>query len=123
MVNVLAAELRGRGWVCSASRSDSGNWVLFLCRPDGSQRRNLTATPDRNEFAPQFSRDGRKLLYRRLTRAESIEGNRYGEQGELGIANSDGSDPKTLGQPGQFAWPHGSADGRQNAGRSLTDIS
>jgi Tol biopolymer transport system component len=119
----LAAEVRDRGWICYASRSDSGDWDLFLCRPDGSLRRNLTTTPDRNEFAPQFSRDGRKLLYRRLSRAESIDGNRYGEQGELVIAKSDGSEPKTLGQPGEFPWATWSADGRQIACLSLKGIS
>ena len=46
--------------------SEIGDWDLFLCRPDGSQPRNITQTPDYNDFAPQFSRDGRRLLYRRI---------------------------------------------------------
>ncbi len=122
-VQRLAAEVRGKGWVGYAARSDAGDWDLFLCRPDGSQRRHITATPDRNEFALQFSREGRKLLYRRLLRTESIDGNHYGTQGELVIANSDGTEPQALGPPGEFPWATWSPDGRQIACLSLKGIS
>ena len=37
---------------------------------------NLSRTPGFNEAAPQFSRDGSKLLYRRLKRDELVSGNR-----------------------------------------------
>jgi Tol biopolymer transport system component len=46
-----------------------------------------------------------------------------GEQGELVIANSDGSEPKILGQPGEFPWATWSPDGRQIACLSLKGIS
>jgi Tol biopolymer transport system component len=87
----LADEVRGKGWIVFPARSEQGDWDLFLMRPDGSRRRALTRTPEWNEAAPQFSRDGKRLLYRRLKRAEKIEGNRYGEQGALVVANSDGT--------------------------------
>ena len=44
---------------------EGGDWDLFVCRPDGTSLRNITRTPRSNEAAPQFSRDGRKMLYRR----------------------------------------------------------
>jgi len=119
----LALEVRGKGWICYGARSDAGDWDLYLSRPDGSGRRNITKTPERNEFAPQFSRDGSKLIYRRISRRESIEGNRYGEQGELVLARSDGWDPATVGTAGEFPWATWSPDGRQLACLSLKGIS
>src|SRR5213594_411703 len=86
-VEGLAAEVRGKGWLVFAARSERGDWDLYLMRPDGSQRRALTRTAEWNEAAPQFSRDGSRLLYRRLKPAETIEGNGYGEQGALVVAN------------------------------------
>src|SRR5262245_31545461 len=77
-VDALAAEVHDKGWIVFPARSERGDWDLFLMRPDGSDRRSLTRTADWNEAAPQFSRDGKRLLYRRLKHAEKIEGNRYG---------------------------------------------
>src|SRR3954454_7496301 len=77
-VSRLAEEVRTRGWIVYSARSEQGDWDLFACPPDGSAVRNLTRTPGSNEAAPQLSRDGRKLLYRRLPRAETISGNQYG---------------------------------------------
>src|SRR5438876_12415425 len=108
----LAAEVRGKGWIVFPARSEQGDWDLFLMRPDGSQRRALTRTPECNEAAPQFSRDGRRLLYRRLKPAETIEGNRYGEQGALVVANSDGTNPRVLGEDGELPWARWSPDGQ-----------
>ena len=85
-VERLADEVRGKGWIVFSARSERGDWDLFACRPDGSERRNITNTPDFNEAAAQFSRDGRRLLFRRLPREEPISGNHYGTQGELIIA-------------------------------------
>jgi len=90
-VKLLSEEVRGKGWIVFCARSDMGDWDLFLCRPDGSNLRNITRTSEYNEAAPQFSRDGHRLLYRRLARDEQIDGNHYGTQGSLVIANSDGT--------------------------------
>ena len=38
----LASEVRTLGWIVSPARSDKGDWDLFLMRPDGSERRNIT---------------------------------------------------------------------------------
>jgi Tol biopolymer transport system component len=119
----LAAEVREKGWIVFSSRSDAGDWDLFLCRPDGSDLRNITRTPQYNEAAPQFSRDGRRLLYRRLPRSETISGNRYGEQGQLVFANSDGTDAEVYGEGGQYPWASWSPDGKQIACLSIKGIS
>src|ERR1044071_3278686 len=75
----LAAEVRDKGWIAYGARAEHGDWDLFLSRPDGSDARPLTRTPEFNEFTPQFSRDGRKLLYRRVPKSEAIDNNRHGE--------------------------------------------
>src|SRR2546428_14147868 len=98
----LATEVRGKGWIVFSARSEQGDSDLFLMRPDGTQKYALTQTPEWNESAPQFSRDGTRLLYRRLKRDEAISGNRYGEQGSLVAANSDGTDARVLGAEGEL---------------------
>ncbi|MCI0534439.1 MAG: hypothetical protein L0Z50_04360 [Verrucomicrobiales bacterium] len=118
----LADEIRGKGWIVFPARSEQGDWDLFLMRPDGSKRRALTQTPEWNEAAPQFSRDGSRLLYRRLKRAETIEGNRYGEQGAPVVANSDGTGVRALGEDGQLPWASWSSDGREIATLSVKGI-
>jgi hypothetical protein len=68
----LAREVRDKGWIAYAARSDKGDWDLFLCRPDGSNVRNITHTPDANEGYPLFSRDGKRMLYRRIGDRKSV---------------------------------------------------
>ena len=111
----LAKEISGLGWIAFGARTDKGDWDLFVMRPDGSARRNLTNTPDNNEAAARFSPDGRKLLYRQLGKGEQIDGNRYGMQGQLVISNSDGSSPEVLGASGDFPWATWGPDGKQIA--------
>ena len=65
-IPALAAEVRSKGWIVYSARSEAGDWDLFLIRPDGSSRQNITNTPDHGEAAPRFSPNGRRLLYRRL---------------------------------------------------------
>ena len=109
----LAAEVRTQGWIAYGARSPRGDWDLFLCRPDGSGARPLTSTPGFSEFSPQFSRDGRRLLYRRVFPQEQLDNNRHGEQGELVLARADGTAPVVLGRPGELTWASFSPDGAQ----------
>ena len=122
-VKRLADEVHGQGWIAFSARSEKGDWDIFLCRPDGSHLRNITQTPEYNEFSPQFSRDGRRLLYRRIPRNEAIDNNHHGTQGELVFANSDGTDPKTFGGTGQYPWASWGPDGKQIACLSIKGIS
>ena len=118
----LAAEVRGKGWIIYPARSKEGDWDLYLMRPDGSHRRPLTSTPQWSEAWPQFSRDGSRLLYRQLKAGETISGNRYGEQGKLILANSDGTNPCVLGAEGELPWATWSPDGKEIATLSLKGI-
>jgi len=122
-VRALAEEVRSKGWIVFCARSEAGDWDLFLCRPDGSELRHLTRTAEFNEAAPQFSRNGRHLLYRRLPRSENIDGNRYGAQGQLVLADSDGSNAQALGASGEHPWASWSPDGTQMACLSIQGIS
>jgi len=99
----LAREVRSVGWIVFGARSEQGDWDIFLMRPDGSDRRNITNTPDFSEAWPRFSRDGRRLVYRRLARNETIRA-RQGMQGRLVFANSDGTDPVVFGKEHEFPW-------------------
>jgi Tol biopolymer transport system component len=118
----LIEEVRAKGWIVFSARSDRGDWDLAACRPDGSPLRFLTRTPGHNEFSPQFSRDQRRLLYRRVPRAETLDNNRHGEQGELVLANADASAPEVLGKPGELPWASWGPDGNQIASLSIKGI-
>lgn len=119
----LAEEVRPLGWVAFAARSPQGDWDIFLCRPDGSDLRNLTHTPNFNEAYPLFSRDGRRLLYRQLSREETINGNDYGAQGRLILADSNGAHAQPLGAEGEYPWASWSPDGNSIACLAVKGIS
>jgi len=111
----LAKEVHNLGWIVYGARTEKGDWDLFMMRPDGSDRRDITNTPDYNEAAARFSPDGGKLLYRRLAKGQTVDGNRYGLQGELVIANADGSNPQVFGKEGEYPWASWGPDGAQFA--------
>ncbi len=111
----LAKEVGGRGWIVYASRGENGTWDLFLMRPDGSQRRNITNTPDYEEGGPRFSPDGKKLLYRRFAKGTTIHHDLWGFQGCLMIAAPDGSKPVQIGGEREYPWASWSPDSEQIA--------
>jgi dipeptidyl aminopeptidase/acylaminoacyl peptidase len=119
----LAREVRGKGWIAFAARSPAGDWDLFLMRPDGSDRRNITSTPRLNEGLPRFSPDGRRLLWRRIPRDDTFDLNRHGMQGSAIIGASDGSGAEVLGKPGEYPWASWSPDGKSVACLSPRGIS
>ncbi len=108
----LAKEVHDKGWIVYGARSPQGDWDLFIMRPDGSDVRNLTNTPDFSEAAPRFSPDGKKLLYRRLPKKATIDHDNWGFQGGLIIAEPDGSKPEVIGADGDFPWASWSPDGK-----------
>lgn len=111
----LTEEVRDKGWIVFGARTPKGDWDLFLRRPDGSDRRNLTNTPAWNEGLPRFSPDGRRLLYRRIPAGDSFDNNRHGAQGELVLANADGSGAEVFGKDGEYPWASWSPDGTRLA--------
>jgi hypothetical protein len=112
-VGALATEVRSLGWVAYSARSPRGDWEIYAMRPDGSDVRNLTNSPDTEDFYPLFSRDGRQLLYRSMPRGQTVSGNDYGRQGRLMLARSNGAEAKALGGDGEWTWATWSPDGRQ----------
>ena len=116
-VAALAQEVRGKGWVVFSARTGekgTGNRDLFVMRTDGSDLRNITNTPDFQEAAPQFSRDGKRLLYRRLENSEDLRV-LYGLQGELVFSDSDGRNAQVYGKKGEYPWASWGPDGKQIA--------
>jgi Tol biopolymer transport system component len=118
----LGKEVHDKGWIVYGAKGPAGDWDLFVMRPDGSEVKNLTNTPDYNEGLPRFSPDGRKILYRRLPRGERFDNNRHGLQGELVIANADGTEPRVIGAPGEYPWASWSPDGKRIASLSSKGI-
>ncbi|HVR82971.1 MAG TPA: DUF1513 domain-containing protein [Planctomycetota bacterium] len=118
----LAREVHEKGWIVYGARSPKGDWDLFAMKPDGSDVRNLTQTPEFNEGLPRYSPDGKRLLYRRLPKGETFDNNRHGLQGELVMANADGANPETLGAPGEYPWASWSPDGSKIACLSAKGI-
>jgi Tol biopolymer transport system component len=119
---LLAREVRDKGRVVFGGRTPKGDWDLYTMRPDGTDIRNLTNTPDVNEGLPRFSPDGTRILYRRIPIAERFDNNRHGMQGELVIMNSDGTGALVYGKDGEFPWASWSPDGRKLACLSARGI-
>lgn len=112
----LAEEVGTQGWIVYAARSaENGTWDLFLMRPDGSQRRNITNSPDYEEGGPRFSPDGQQLLYRRFVKGTVINHDLWGFQGRLIIARSDGTESQQIGGDREYPWASWSPDGKQIA--------
>lgn len=115
-VAALAREVQGKGWIVYAARcEENGTWDLFMSRPDGSQRRNMTKSADFEEAGPYFSPDHTQMLYRRFARGTVINHDQWGFQGQLVMARANGSDPKVIGKEGEFSWASFSPDGQQIA--------
>src|SRR5688572_9201151 len=76
----------GTGWLAISSVPsgafdyEAGNSDIYLIRADGSGRTQLTTAP-RNDFSPNWSPDGKRLVFR-----STRDGN-----DELYVMNADGS--------------------------------
>jgi Tol biopolymer transport system component len=119
----LADEVGSKGWIVYAARSpENKTWDLYLMRPDGSQRCNITNTSDHEEGGPRFSPDGTQLLYRRFPKDTTIHHDLWGFQGRLIIAAADGTHPVEIGSDKEFPWASWSPDGRHIACLTLKGI-
>ena len=115
----LTTELHERGWIVFSARNERADWDLFQMRPDGSDRRQITDTPEFNEAGARFSRDGQKLLYYRLPLAEPVDNNTYGTF-DLVLANRDGREAVVWGR--DYPWASWGPDGQQLACLTLKGI-
>jgi Tol biopolymer transport system component len=115
----LAGELRDKGWIIYSAKTDAGDWDLYLMRPDGAERRNVTNTPAFNEAGAKFSPDGRKLLYYRMPKGTPVDNNKYGLY-ELVLADADGANTDVWGNG--FQWASWGPDGQSLACLSIKGI-
>jgi dipeptidyl aminopeptidase/acylaminoacyl peptidase len=107
----LSNELHNGGWIAYSAQTKRGDWDLFVMRPDGSERKALTDTPEFSEAGPRFSPDGKRLLYYRLPKGEPVNMT-YGTR-ELVISDADGSNPVVYGA--SFPWASWGPDSAQIA--------
>jgi Tol biopolymer transport system component len=114
-VDQLRKEVASKGWILFAAKTDLEDYDLFLARPDGSSLRNITRTPEFNEFGGRFSPDSHHILYRRQTKGTNINHDLWGAHGQLVIANADGSNPVSQGADGQYPWASWGPDDKQVA--------
>jgi len=114
-VRELAKEVAHKGWILFTAKTAQGDYDLFLSRPDGSSKRNITKTPDWSEFGGRFSPNSKRILYRRQKAGENINHDRWGAMGALVVAGADGSDPVVQGNDGEWPWASWSPDGKQFA--------
>lgn len=115
----LADEVRDKGWIIYSARTGMGDWDLFLMRPDGAGRRNITNTPEFNEAAARFSPDGQRILYYRMPKDVAVDNNKYGIY-DLVIANSDGANPIIWGS--EYNWSSWGPDGKRLAYLSIKGV-
>ncbi len=118
-VTSLSDEVRSKGWIIYSARTGKNDWDLFLMRPDGSNRRNITNTSEFNEAAARFSPDGQKILYYRMPKDVAVDNNKYGIY-DLVIADSDGTNPVIWGN--DYNWASWGPDGRKLACLSIKGI-
>lgn len=123
----LAKEVASKGWVFYSGKTDKGDWDLFVMRPDGSHRRNISNTPNFNEIGVRLSPDGKKILYRRIAPGVKIRHDSWGNLGQFVIANPDGSGAEAFGETGDYPWASWSPDGKQiscltKAGIEIRDL-
>jgi hypothetical protein len=115
----LAAEVHDKGWVAYTAQTQQGDWDLFVMRPDGTARRNITRTQEFSEVGARFSPDGTRLLYYRMPKGEVLDNNKYGTY-DLVVTKADGTEPILFG--GEFSWASWSPDGTEMACLSKAGI-
>jgi dipeptidyl aminopeptidase/acylaminoacyl peptidase len=86
---------------------DNQNWDLWSMRADGTERTNVTATPDIHELYPQASPDGQRIAF-------LVDEPKNGEtHRSLWVMNADGSDRRLVSNAAREAtW---SPDGKRLA--------
>jgi Tol biopolymer transport system component len=111
----LSGELAGQGWIVYTARTPRGDLDLFRARPDGSRLKNLTETPELDEFGSRFSPDGQQLLWRQTRRGQEINHDNWGAVGALVVADNQGRDRVLVAAAGELPWASWGPDGKRIA--------
>lgn len=89
------------------------NWELYVMNADGSNPRNLTNTPDRDEYYPQCSFDGKYIAYEADAPSVDKAGKPILKDGkpvmhsQVWVMNADGGGQHMIADGGQQpAWSH-----------------
>ena len=81
-------------WIAYASWTDAGKGRIRVMRPDGSEGRDVVATPG-HYTRPSFSPDGRWLVYR-STGPDSIRGYTHAERPGIFVVDASGGAPRKV---------------------------
>ena len=128
----LRREVSRLGWIVFGGLSDGVNsdLDLFVMRPDGSHLKNITNSPQFDEHSPRVSPDGKRILFRRTKKGAgkrarvstglpqdvgTVAMRSWPQNGTLVIAKSDGTEPRSLGSDGAFAWATWGPQGKRIA--------
>jgi Tol biopolymer transport system component len=86
----LAAELKDYPHRIIYETYQDGNWELFVAAADGSEKANLTRTPESHELYPHASPDGAKIAF------VADEGEAGSKQRNVYLMNRDGAGRKRV---------------------------
>jgi Tol biopolymer transport system component len=98
------------------SSNATGDYDLYTMGADGSDLRNLTRTPERDEIHAEWSADGRRIVFERTPPGLNLAGS------EVWVMNGDASAQLRLTDaPGRDGHPTWSPDGERIAFMSYRD--
>lgn len=89
-----------------------GNTEIYVINPDGSGLKNITNSPDRDDFFPNnsWSPDGSQLVYMSRESGETEEDKQF----DIFVVDRDGKNRRQLtDHPADDIWPIWSPDGKQ----------
>ncbi|MCE5230387.1 hypothetical protein LLG95_12450 [bacterium] len=112
-VEALRAKLKNYPYKIVYQTCRGANFELFIMNADGSDPKNLTNTPDRNEYYPQCSFDGKMIAYEADGPTLDKDGKQVMKDGkpavhdQIWLMNADGTNQRMiLDNAQQPAWSH-----------------
>lgn len=113
--DALRAKLKNAPYkiVFQTHKDADKNWEIYVMDADGSNPRNLTKTPDRNEYYPMCSFDGKYIAYEADAPSVDKAGQPILKDGkpvmhsQVWVMNSDGGNQRMIADGAQQpTWSH-----------------